>query len=268
MLSNLRWVPIMSGTDFIVAIPARFGASRLPGKPLRLIGGMPMIAHVAQRALAAGARQVVVATDDVRIADAVSAYPVTVCMTRADHASGTDRLAECAVQFGWSRDQIVVNLQGDEPFAPPGGIAAVAQALADSDAEMATLAAPITHCDVLFDSNAVKLVRDGRGHALYFSRAPIPWQRDRYAFDRIGAPPPGSMRHIGIYAYRAFFLEVFSKLPMGILERAEALEQLRALEAGYRIAVAMSPVDFPPGVDTEDDLLRAQALWLSRQPGQ
>lgn len=253
----------MSGIDFIVAIPARFGASRLPGKPLRLIGGEPMVVHVARRALAAGASQVVVATDDPRIAQAVADYPVTVCMTRAEHPSGTDRLAECAKRLAWPDRQIVVNLQGDEPFAPPEGILAVARTLAQSDAEMATLAVPIDDCETLFDPNAVKLVRDSVGNALYFSRAPIPWQRDRYAIDRTSAPPAGSLRHIGIYAYRAGFLDVFSKLPSGMLERAEALEQLRVLEAGYRIAVGITPVPFPPGVDTEADLQRAEARFAA-----
>ncbi|MCX7041890.1 MAG: 3-deoxy-manno-octulosonate cytidylyltransferase [Gammaproteobacteria bacterium] len=253
----------MSGIDFIVAIPARFGASRLPGKPLRLIGGEPMVVHVARRALAAGASQVVVATDDQRIAQAVADYPVTVCMTRAEHPSGTDRLAECAKLLAWPDRQIVVNLQGDEPFAPPEGILAVARTLAQSNAEMATLAAPIDDCETLFDPNAVKLVRDAVGNALYFSRAPIPWQRDRYAIDRTSAPPAGSLRHIGIYAYRAGFLDVFSKLPPGMLERAEALEQLRVLEAGYRIAVGITPVPFPPGVDTEADLQRAEARFAA-----
>lgn len=258
----------MSEIDFIVAIPARYGASRLPGKPLRLIGGEPMVAHVARRALAAGASSVVVATDDSRIADAVAGYPVTVCMTRAEHPSGTDRLAECASILGWHAGQIVVNLQGDEPFAPTDGIRAVARALSESEAPMATLAEPIADCATLFDPNAVKIVRDGQGHALYFSRAPLPWQRDRFAFDRTSVPPAGSLRHIGIYAYRAGFLEVFAGLPMGMLERAEALEQLRVLEAGYRIAVGLTPVPFPPGVDTEADLQRAESRWRteSRQP--
>ncbi len=248
----------MPETEFIVAIPARFGASRLPGKPLRLIDGEPIIAHVARRALAAGASAVIVATDDARIADAVRDYPLTVCMTRADHASGTDRLAECARRLDWPDEQIVVNLQGDEPFAPPEGIRAVARTLAESGTEMATLATPITESELLFDSNAVKVVRDARGLALYFSRAAIPWQRDRFARDRTSAPAPGALRHIGIYAYRAAFLRHFTQLPIGSLEALEALEQLRVLEAGYRIAVGLSPVAFPPGVDTEADLERAQ----------
>jgi 3-deoxy-manno-octulosonate cytidylyltransferase (CMP-KDO synthetase) len=243
--------------DFIVAIPARYGASRLPGKPLRLIAGEPMVAHVARRALAAGATQVVVATDDARIADAVKNYPLTVCMTRADHASGTDRLAECAEQLHWHDRQIVVNLQGDEPFAPPEGIRAVAQVLAESDAEMATLAAPIEDGDTYFDPNVVKVLRASNGLALYFSRAPVPWQRDRFVRDRT-LPAAGALRHIGIYAYRAGFLRRFASLPVGALEQLEALEQLRVLEAGHRIAVGLTPVVFAPGVDTEEDLQRAE----------
>lgn len=251
----------MSELDFIVAIPARFAASRLPGKPLRLIGGVPMIAHVAKRALAAGARQVVVATDDARIAEAVRAFPVTVCMTRADHPSGTDRLAECASLLGWNARQIVVNLQGDEPFAPPEGILAVARTLADAGTEIATLATSFNDTETLFDPNAVKVVRDQQGLALYFSRAPIPWHRDRFAVDRVGELPVAALRHIGIYAYRSDFLHRFSQLESSALERAEGLEQLRAMEAGFRIAVGLSPVPFPPGVDTEADLQRAEAHY-------
>ncbi|TXK65617.1 3-deoxy-manno-octulosonate cytidylyltransferase [Alkalisalibacterium limincola] len=253
----------MDTLDFLVAIPARYGASRLPGKPLRLLAGEPMVVHVARRALAAGAAEVVVATDDERIAEAVRGHGVSVCMTRADHASGTDRLAECARQLGWAPDRIVVNLQGDEPFAPAEGIRAVARRLADSDAPMATLYAEFTDTGTAFDPNAVKLVRDAQGHALYFSRAPLPWHRDRYAGDRVSALPQPGLRHIGIYAYRAGFLAEFAALPHGQLEQAEALEQLRVLEAGYRIAVAPTPVAFPPGVDTEADLARAESRIIS-----
>lgn len=252
----------MTPPDFIVAIPARFGASRLPGKPLRLIAGVPMVVHVARRALAAGAREVVVATDDARIAEALAGEPLRVCMTRADHASGTDRLAECADQLGWADAQIVVNLQGDEPFAPPEGIRAVAETLAASAAEMATLGTPVEDSETLFDPNAVKLVRDANGLALYFSRAPIPWQRDQFARDRLGADPSAALRHIGIYAYRAGFLRRFAALPPGRLEQLEALEQLRVLEAGHRIAIGLTPVPFPPGVDTEADLARAERRAL------
>lgn len=257
----------MPELDFIVAIPARHAATRLPGKPLRLIGDEPMISHVARRALAAGAREVVVATDDARIADAVKHLPVTVCMTDPAHASGTDRLAECARQLAWADQQIVVNLQGDEPFAPPEGIRAVAECLARSGTEMATLAAPITDAEFLFDPNTVKLVVDAKGLALYFSRAPIPWQRERYARDRISPPPPGSLRHIGIYAYRAGFLARFAKLSPSPLELAESLEQLRVLEAGYRIAVALTPTAFPAGVDSEADLERARLFWQAESNG-
>ena len=253
----------MPKPDFIVAIPARFAASRLPGKPLRLIAGVPMVVHVARRALAAGAREVIVATDDARIAEALASEPLRVCMTRADHASGTDRLAECADQLGWEDGQIVVNLQGDEPFAPPEGIRAVAETLAAGEAEMATLATPIEDSETLFDPNAVKLVRDARGLALYFSRAPIPWQRDAFARDRLAAGPGIALRHIGIYAYRAGFLRRFAALPPGRLEQLEALEQLRVLEAGHRIAVGLTPVPFPPGVDTEADLVRAETRAMS-----
>jgi 3-deoxy-manno-octulosonate cytidylyltransferase (CMP-KDO synthetase) len=247
----------MTDPEFIVAIPARFGATRLPGKPLRLIAGEPMVVHVARRALEAGALEVIVATDDERIAQAVRGQPLTVCMTRADHASGTDRLAECAARLGWPSDRIVVNLQGDEPFAPAEGIRAVARTLAGSTAPMATLATPIDGTEAYFDPNAVKVVRSAQGLALYFSRAPIPWQRDRFARDRT-TPADGALRHIGIYAYRAGFLDRFARLPPGTLERLEALEQLRVLEAGHAIAVGISPVAFPPGVDTEEDLARAE----------
>lgn len=249
--------------DFVVAIPARYAASRLPGKPLRLLGGKPLVWHVAQRALTAGAREVWVAADDPRIIEAVQGEGVRVAMTSPEHASGTDRLAECADIAGWREDDIVVNLQGDEPFAPAGGIRAVAGLLARSGCEMATLAAPITDRETLFDPNAVKVVADAHERALYFSRAPIPWDRD--AFSQAGdAMPAGEwLRHIGIYAYRAGFLRRFAQMPPGRLEQLEKLEQLRVLEAGFRIAVAATPESFPPGVDTPEDLARAEAHLAS-----
>ena len=250
---------------FIVAIPARHGSTRLPAKPLREIGGVPMVVRVAQRALQAGAADVVVATDDARIADALAGLGVKVCMTRADHASGSDRLAECAALCGWADDAIVVNLQGDEPFAPAAGIRAVAQALAGDDAPMATLATPIIDAEELFDPNVVKLVRTANGRALYFSRAQLPWARDAFAVDR-HTLPSGSpfLRHIGIYAYRAGFLDRYSRLPRTPLEQTESLEQLRVLEHGHAIAVRLTPEPFPPGIDTEADLERAE-LWLRTQ---
>jgi 3-deoxy-manno-octulosonate cytidylyltransferase (CMP-KDO synthetase) len=245
--------------EFVVAIPARFAATRLPGKPLRLLGGEPLVLHVARRALAAGAREVWVAADDARIAEALAGCGVRVAMTSTQHASGSDRLAECAGIAGWSDDTIVVNLQGDEPFAPAEGIRAAARALQESGAEMSTLATPITDAAQLFDPNTVKLVRADNGDALYFSRAPIPWHRDAFAADRESLPSPSPwLRHIGLYAYRAGFLKRFASLPPGRLEQIESLEQLRALEAGFRVRVAMTPAEFPPGVDTEDDLVLAE----------
>lgn len=249
-----------ASADFVVAIPARHDAARLPGKPLRLLAGEPLVLHVARRALAAGAREVWVATDDERVARALSGTTVRTALTSAAHPSGTDRLAECADIAGWDDATIVVNLQGDEPFAPAAGIRAVADALAASGAPMSTLAAPIDDVDTLFDPNAVKLVRAGNGDALYFSRAPVPWPRDAFAADRSRLPEHGAwLRHIGIYGYRAGFLRAFAALPPGRLERVEALEQLRALEAGHRIAVALAPEPFPPGVDTPEDLARAES---------
>jgi 3-deoxy-manno-octulosonate cytidylyltransferase (CMP-KDO synthetase) len=250
----------MTASDFVVAIPARYAASRLPGKPLRLLAGEPLVLHVARRALSAGAREVWVAADDQRIADALAGSGVRVAMTSSTHPSGTDRLAECARIAGWSDDTIVVNLQGDEPFAPAEGIRAVAALLRKSGAEMATLAARVTDVETLFDPNAVKLVQAASGDALYFSRAPLPWPRDAFARDRSRLPDGGHwLRHIGIYAYRAGFLQRFAAMPPGRLEQIESLEQLRVLEAGFRIAAAVTPAPFPPGVDTPEDLERAQA---------
>ena len=246
---------------FIVAVPARYGSTRLPGKPLQRIAGEPMILHVARRALAAGAMEVVVATDDQRVVEALRESGVHVVMTRTDHASGSDRLAECAEQLGWSEETIVVNLQGDEPLAPVSGIRAVAAALAQGSAPMATLATPIADAGELFNPNCVKVVAAGDGHALYFSRAPLPWARDAFAQTRDRLPVGVEfLRHIGIYAYRAGFLRRFAKLAPTPLERAEALEQLRALEHGHRIALRLAPEPFPAGVDTADDLARVQQM--------
>lgn len=256
-------------SDFVVVIPARHGSTRLPGKPLRQLAGEPLIVHVARRALATGAAQVVLATDDARVAEAVRAMPVDVAMTRADHATGSDRLAECASLFEWPDSRIVVNLQGDEPFVPQSAVQRVVEALAGSDAAIATLATPIAHIAEQFDPNVVKVVCDRSGHALYFSRAPIPWARDAYGHASWPRTAAGTgqhslpqdlpvLRHIGLYAYRAGFLRRFATLDSTLLERAEALEQLRALEHGYRIRVAISPEVLPPGIDTEDDLARAE----------
>ncbi len=245
--------------EFSVAIPARFASTRLPGKPLQLIGGKPMICHVAERALAAGATEVVIATDDERIAEAVLAADVRVCMTKPEHLTGTDRLSECAKQLAWPDDRIIVNLQGDEPFAPAIGIRQVAELLASSAAPMATLGCKLASHAEFINPNVVKLVHDGQGRALYFSRAPIPWPRDTP--QRI---PDEALRHIGIYAYRSGFLQQLSRLPAGTLEKCESLEQLRVLENGFAIAVAPALAEFRPGVDTWEDLAAANAFWLSQ----
>ena len=253
--------PMNAAIPFIVAIPARYGSTRLPGKPLRQIAGLPMIVRVAMRARAAGASEVIVATDDERIEIALATSDVRVEMTRGDHKSGSDRLAEVATRLGWSDDTIVVNLQGDEPLAPSGGIRAVALALAEGDAPMATLATPLTSVEELFDPNCVKLVRDQFGRALYFSRAPLPWPRDAFMHDRSTLPAETPfLRHIGIYAYRAGFLRRFAALPTTSLEQTESLEQLRALEHGFPIAVRIAPEPFPAGVDTAEDLARVERV--------
>ena len=251
----------MTTRNFVVAIPARFASQRLPGKPLLPIAGEPMVLHVARRALAAGAREVAVATDDARIAAALDASGVRVVMTRADHASGSDRLAECVRLCRWSEETVVVNLQGDEPLAPASGIGAVADALIESGAPMATLATPFSTVAEFLDPNCVKVVADRNGNALYFSRAPVPWPRDAFAKSK-EALPSGMpfLRHIGIYAYRAGFLQTFTQLAPTALERAESLEQLRALEHGHAIAVRAAPEPFPPGVDTPADLERVRAM--------
>ncbi|HEY4292184.1 3-deoxy-manno-octulosonate cytidylyltransferase [Luteibacter sp.] len=251
---------------FVVVVPARFGSTRLPGKPLLKIGGESMIRRVAARAAQAGAAQVVVATDDERVAHELrGCRDILVCMTREDHASGSDRIAETAGNFGWPDDTVVVNLQGDEPFAPAAGIRAVVATLAGDEAPMATLATPIDDADELFDPNVVKVVRGGHGRALYFTRAPAPWARDAFARDQ-GTLPSNVpfLRHIGIYAYRAGFLRHLAALPRTPLEQAESLEQLRALEHGYAISVSPTPEPFPPGIDTADDLARAER-WLAGQ---
>ncbi|HMM67547.1 MAG TPA: 3-deoxy-manno-octulosonate cytidylyltransferase [Dokdonella sp.] len=247
--------------DFVVAIPARYGSQRLPGKPLLSIAGVPMIVRVARRALQAGAREVVVATDDQRIVDALAGSGVEVCLTRGEHASGTDRLAELAGIRAWEASTIVVNLQGDEPLAPASGIRTVAATLAASRCPMATLATPLQSAHELFDPHCVKLVCRADGNALYFSRSALPWARDAFARDRSVLPADiPFLRHIGIYAYRAGFLRELAGLPRTPLEQAESLEQLRALEHGHAIAVALAPEPFPAGVDTAGDLARVERI--------
>lgn len=246
--------------DFVVAIPARFGSTRLPGKPLAPIAGRPMIAHVVDRARESGAAEVVVATDDDRVRDALSGLDIEVEMTASGHASGTDRLAEVAARRGWEDARIVVNLQGDEPEAPPRAIRALAEALAEDAAPIATLVVPLREAQELFDPSCVKVVLDRDRRALYFSRAPIPWARDAFAANRLKLPATGHWwRHVGMYAFRCAALRAFAALPCGMAEQIECLEQLRALEAGWTIRALPSPEPVPPGVDTVADLERVRA---------
>jgi len=250
---------------FTAIIPARYASTRLPGKPLADIGGKPMVVRVAERAIAAGADRVVVATDDVRIKAAVEAHGIAACLTVADHATGTDRLAEAAQQLGLSDDAIVVNVQGDEPLLSSALIRAVAELLAaHPDAAIATACHPITDPAEAFNPNVVKVVLDAKGHALYFSRATIPWARDAFAGSR-GDLPQGLplYRHYGLYAYRVRFLRAFPALAPAPIERFEALEQLRALWHGFRIVVEITTGTPAPGVDTPEDLDRVRALFAA-----
>ncbi|MEL0028918.1 MAG: 3-deoxy-manno-octulosonate cytidylyltransferase [Perlucidibaca sp.] len=250
--------------SFRVVIPARFGSSRLPGKPLLDICGKPMVVHVYERALQSAASEVVVATDDARIEAVLRELGAPVVMTRADHPSGTDRLQEVAAHFGWGDDDIIVNVQGDEPLIPPAVINQVADNLRQAEAAgIATLAEPLHDADQLFNPNIVKLVRDAGNHALYFSRAPMPWARDAFAKDRDTLPPEAAslyLRHLGIYAYRVGFLHDYVSWPPALIEQVEALEQLRALYHGVRIHVDVAAVELPPGVDTQADLERVRAV--------
>ncbi|EWH01893.1 3-deoxy-manno-octulosonate cytidylyltransferase [Halomonas sp. BC04] len=246
---------------FIAVIPARFGASRLPGKPLLDIAGEPMIAHVWRRACESTAQRVIVATDDSRIREALAPYDAEVVMTRADHPSGTDRLAEVAERLGLADRAVLVNVQGDEPLIPPQLIDQVAARLiGDSEASIATLAEPITDVDTLFNPNVVKVVRALSGRALYFSRAPIPWDRQAFASRPDWLETDGWLRHIGLYAYRAGFLAEYGDWTPSPLEQLEQLEQLRALHHGHAIQVALAAQPNPAGVDTAEDLERVRAL--------
>lgn len=251
-------------TGFKVVIPARLASTRLPGKPLLDIAGKPMIAHVCERALEAEVEQVVVATDDQGIFDTVSRLGLQAVMTDAGHQSGTERIAEVARVLGWHDDTVIVNLQGDEPLIPPEYINQVAQALAgQTQAGIATLAAGITEYAEIFNPNAVKVVLDKHGYALYFSRAPIPWDRaafpERHAGGAAGLP---YLRHIGMYAYRAAFLQRYCQWQPSPLESVEALEQLRILWHGEKIRVEIVAQAPEAGVDTEEDLRRVTQRLL------
>ncbi|HEH9428631.1 TPA: 3-deoxy-manno-octulosonate cytidylyltransferase [Aeromonas sobria] len=251
--------------SFVVVIPARYASTRLPGKPLADIHGKPMVQHVVEKALQSGADRVIVATDDQRVAQALAATGVEVCMTSPDHQSGTERLAEVCRHYGFAADTIIVNVQGDEPLIPPAIIRQVADNLAAATAPMATLSVPIKDAEEAFNSNAVKVVTDKDGYALYFSRACIPWDRDRFAASDRAAGSHEQIgghyqRHIGIYAYRAGFIQRYVDWAPSVLEQVEALEQLRVLWYGEKIHVAQALEAPPVGVDTQADLEKVRAL--------
>lgn len=248
----------------VVVIPARFNASRLPGKPLADICGKPLIQHVYERACESNAARVIVATDDARIEAAARAFGAEVCHTRAEHNSGTERIAEAVTRLGIADDAVVVNLQGDEPLMPPALIRAVAELLAARpDASMATACHPLTDMATWRNPNVAKVVCDARGDALYFSRAPIPWPRSLTSGGDAEASSPVShaQRHIGLYAYRAGFIAEYTRLPASPLEAIESLEQLRVLWHGHRIAVHVSAEMPGPGVDTPEDLATVRAIF-------
>jgi 3-deoxy-manno-octulosonate cytidylyltransferase (CMP-KDO synthetase) len=253
---------------FRVVIPARYASTRLPGKALQPIGGKPMLQWVYERARAAGAREVLIATDDARIVAAARGFGADAVLTASAHASGSDRIAELARRSNWAAEDIVVNVQGDEPLLPPVLIAQVAQLLAgQAAAQVATLATPLASLDELLDPNVVKVVTDRDGFALYFSRAPIPWNRDS-APAGLGTQMDfaGARRHRGLYAYRVGALLRLAQLPRGSLEEREKLEQLRALENAMPIAVA-DALEMPgPDVNTLADLEHVRALIASSAP--
>lgn len=255
-----------SSVKFKVVVPARFASTRLPAKPLLNLGGKPMVVRVAERALRSGAEEVWVATDHEDVRAAAAGHGLAVRMTRADHPTGTDRLAEVVELCGWDDDTIVVNVQGDEPLIDPELIAHTAQQLALSGADIATVGHPIDDASDFFNPNIVKVVTQANGDAMYFSRAPIPYARDHFAREGGGETLPDdypAYRHIGLYAYRARFLRAYARLQPSPLEKFEALEQLRALWHGFRISVVISGHLPLPGVDTPEDA-RFMQDWFSR----
>ena len=247
--------------SFTVIIPARMASTRLPGKPLADLGGKPMVVRVAERARLSHAARVIVATDHPDIFSACQLHGIEVVLTRADHPSGTDRIAEVAQTVGLAADAVVVNVQGDEPLIDPALINACAD-LIGHDVPMATAAHQIKDAAELFNPNVVKVVLDAAGHALLFSRAPLPWHRDGFAISTSELPAAyAPLRHIGLYAYRQDFLQAYPALPVSPLEQIESLEQLRVLWHGYKIAVFMAEVAPAAGVDTPEDLERVRQFF-------
>ena len=252
---------------FTVLIPARLASTRLPDKPLADIAGKPMVVRVAERVAGCGAERTVVACDDDRIVRACAAHGVQAVLTRTDHASGSDRLAEACKLLGLDGQDMVVNVQGDEPLIDPELVRCVAQLLAErEDCVMSTAAHPLDDAAEYLNPNVVKVVLDQAGRALYFSRAPIPWWRDGLAGGQLQMPSPAPLRHLGLYAYRAGFLREFPGLAAAAVEQTEALEQLRVLWHGHRIAVHVAPHGPGPGVDTPEDLARVRALFAAGTP--
>jgi len=249
--------------SFVVIIPARLASTRLPNKPLADLGGKPMVVRVAERAQQSGAARIIVATDHADIAAACAAHGVEACMTRPDHPSGTDRIAEVAHLLGLAPDAVVVNLQGDEPLIDPALLAACAARISD-DVPMATCAHPLSDVADAFNPNVVKVVLDKLGRALYFSRATIPWYRDGFAATREQLPAGYvPLRHIGLYAYSNAFLQRYPQLEPSPLESIEALEQLRVLWHGVPIAVHVTAEAPHAGVDTPADLERVRLFYTS-----
>jgi len=257
--------------SFVVVIPARFQSSRLPGKVLADINGKPMIQWVVEKAQQSGASQVIVATDNDEVATVVQGFGGEVCKTRADHHSGTERLAEVMEQYQFDDDQVIVNVQGDEPFIPAENIAQVARNLANQQrtsqqqARMATLAVHIHDVEEALNPNAVKVLCDKNGYAMYFSRATIPYDRERFLnHETIQGIGDFYLRHIGIYAYRAGFIKDYVQWPASELEQVESLEQLRVLWQGEKVHVAVAESRLPvEGVDTPEDLAKARAFALT-----
>ena len=249
---------------FTVIIPARLASTRLPDKPLADIAGKPMVVRVAERAAQSGADRVVVACDHLRIQEACTQHGVAAVLTRSDHASGSDRLAEACTLLGLQGSDMVVNVQGDEPLIDADLVRQVAVVLTErEDCVMSTAAHPLDTLADYLNPNVVKVVLDAAGRALYFSRAPIPWWRDGVKAGQPQMPTPAPLRHLGLYAYRAGFLRQFPALPAAPVEETEALEQLRVLWHGHRIAVHVTPHGPGPGVDTPDDLARVRAVFAA-----
>lgn len=249
--------------QFHIIIPARYASTRLPGKPLRQLAGKSILQHVYEQANKSLAKSVIIATDDERIKQAADAFGADVCMTSTEHTSGTERLAEVIDIKEFAEDDIILNLQGDEPMMPPACLDQVASLLVDNaECKMASLCEPVTTVEDLFDPNVVKVVLDKNRHAIYFSRAPLPWHRDDFAGNAKVLPSDKDLyyRHIGLYAYRAGFIKTYLTLAASPIEKAESLEQLRVLWHGYKIAMDIARESPGPGIDTEDDLQKVEAM--------